>query len=155
MVCLDDIEEFPAGVIPDKQIERNTYIHGHELGHIFGFLIELFEYYRDSRYANPWGAKEALVQCADGSSEIVRIPNNLKPNKLEFNDVIYYEVITHAVVQTAKNHFNCQDKVTGIRIASLVGICLGTSHWDEVCIRFEFAAVRKMLIFYKTRLYVM
>ena len=133
VVCLDDIKEFPAGAIPDIQIQRNTYVHGHELGHIFGFLIELFEYYRESRYAKPWGARESLVTCADGSTEIVRVPNNLKQKKLAFNDAMYYEIITHAVVQIAKNHFDCQDELTGVRLESIVGICLGTSHWDEVC----------------------
>ena len=127
---MDAIDEDGDDLVSPSEAKVLSYVYGHEMGHIFGFLVDLFEFYVEPRKGVMWGAQEVEVTCTNGTTATVRLPNNLQP-VTAFNNLTYYEVTTHHVKAIAQNYFNCDD-IEGIRLDAENDFCLTNSNWHPV-----------------------
>ena len=109
-----------------------TYVAAHEMGHIFGMLVELFEFFIEPRKGTPWGAKNVSVTCRDGTNTIVRLPNNVKVDVNE-DGIPYYKVVTYTLGQVARNYFDC-NTMDGVRLTYSDDLCFTDSNWHPVSI---------------------
>ena len=127
---MDSLDTDSSGTLSDAEISQQIYVNGHEMGHILGFLVELFEYYIEPRKGTVWGAKEVEVTCTDGTLETLRLPNNLIP-EVAWNGLTYYTMITHQVKNIGRSYFDC-DELEGIRLSADDGYCLSATNWHAV-----------------------
>ena len=97
---------------------------------ILGFVIDLFQYYYNFDIDSSYGTTTKEVTCVNGSLQTLPVPNNLR--QIQVNGATFYEIITHAVVNTAKNQFNCDENLVGVRLQPDTESCFGSAHWSEV-----------------------
>jgi len=129
-VCLNEIEEVDGSISADQYVV-NTYVQTHEIGHILGFLVELFPFYFDLEQGQQYGGVEQEIMCTDGTLKNYTLPKNVR--QIEVNGGIFYELISHTTVQVTKNIFACDDILAGLRISSDSDDgCIGGPHWSPV-----------------------
>jgi len=102
------------------------------MGHIFGMLVELFEFFIEPRKGTPWGAKNVSVTCKNGTNTIVRLPNNVEVGVNE-DGISYYKVVTYTLGQVARNYFDC-NTMDGVRLTYSDDLCFTDSNWHPVSI---------------------
>ena len=102
-VCLDKIK-VTDGAVSGTVIQANQYVQAHELGHILGFDIDLFEYYFNFENKEMYGSTVKEVTCVNGTTLTLSMPKNLRA--VTINGATFYEVVTTTIVNIAKNHFN-------------------------------------------------
>ena len=100
------------------------------MGHILGFMVDLFEYYYNFDTGTIYGTLTKNVTCVDGTSQTLEVPRNLR--EIQVKGASFFELISHTVVNIAKNQFRCEKNTVGVRLASDYESCFGSSHWSEV-----------------------
>jgi leishmanolysin-like peptidase len=136
--CLDQIELNDQGTAHPSVIQDNVDVAIHEAAHVFGMSSNSYRYFWDPdsnppQPRTPRPFKSVTVQCVDGVSRTLSIPNE---NTLKFltaeNGQRYATIVTPKVQTVVRNHFNCQD-LEGAQLENQPtgsNSCTG-DHWDE------------------------
>lgn len=129
VICTDEID-INKGTITANEKDRLVKVFSHQLGQILGLSTNLFQHYRNPETGLPWGSTKKSVTCTDGASLTLDVPNILQQGMDEHAHK-FFQVTTPTVVQTVRNHFDCQ-MLSGARLESSPNSlsCFG-SHLDE------------------------
>ncbi|KAL7534846.1 hypothetical protein ACHAWF_004971, partial [Thalassiosira exigua] len=137
-VCLSRME-VSFGEVSEEENLRITSTLTIEVGRLLGLSPSLFHHFHNSETGKPYGSKEKLVTCVNGTERIVLVPNVLQSSLDLGMDVLssepYFQVNTPTVMQVVRNHFDCQS-LLGARLNQDSTSCFGDSfdsryHFDE------------------------
>jgi hypothetical protein len=136
--CFSNIELRGNGSDPASEVSTRKVVSAaiHEVAHILGFHENDFAYFYDAETGEPRTTRpipqNQSHKCISGDTQSFDMPSDTTVQKGETPEGIkYFEIVTPKILQTARNHFDCQT-MTGVRLENQPtgGSCIGT-HLDE------------------------
>ena len=133
LLATEPIVPFRTEVL-QKDLEATIAIAVHELGHVLGFLSNLFPFFRNPATGEPLTPRPLVftnITCAAGSQPVFGASENVVRRVAAADGEFHYNLVTPRVRTVARNLLNCQS-LAGARLENQPsgGPCLA-SHWDE------------------------